>query len=124
MNAIRTMALLAVSLIALSFSSVAYADPPRATTTASPTEAPSSEGVVNINQATAEELERLPSIGPARAQAILQLRERVHHFAHVEDLLRVRGIGRVGLRRMRPFVALTGDTTLAARPGHAPPVNP
>lgn len=76
-----------------------------------------SEGVVNVNAATEDELERLPGVGPARAHAIVQLRERVHQFGHAEDLLRVRGIGRVGFRRLRPFVTLTGPTTLAARPG-------
>src|SRR5207249_1465272 len=81
--------------------------------------APAPEGVVNINTATPDELERLPGIGPARAEAIVQLREHVHHFGHPEDLLRVRGIGRVGFRRLRPYVTLAGPTTLAARPGRA-----
>ena len=79
---------------------------------------------MNINAATAEELVRIPGIGPARAAAIVQLRERARRFNHPEDLLRVRGIGRVGFRRMRPYLALTGDTTLAARPGRAPRARP
>ncbi|MDO9022147.1 MAG: helix-hairpin-helix domain-containing protein, partial [Myxococcales bacterium] len=88
------------------------------------TGAPAPEGVVNINTATAEELVRVPGIGPARAAAIVHLRERAHRFNHAEDLLRVRGIGRVGFRRMRPYLALTGETTLASRPGRAPRVRP
>jgi competence protein ComEA len=79
---------------------------------------------VNINSATADELVRIPGIGPARAAAIVTLRERAHRFNHPEDLLRVRGIGRVGFRRMRPYLALAGETTLASRPGRAPRVRP
>jgi competence protein ComEA len=73
-------------------------------------------GVVNINVASEDELERLPGIGPARAAAIVTLRQRVQHFRSADDLLRIRGIGHVAMRRLRPFITLTGATTLAARP--------
>lgn len=105
-----------VALLALSAS--AWADPPRAASPAAPS-AVSAAGAVNINEASAGELERLPGVGPARADAIVRLRERVRRFNQAEDLLRVRGIGRVGFRRMRPFVTLTGPTTLTARPPRA-----
>lgn len=131
---LRWVTLLAATLA----TTAAWADPPRpapaptvATATgarAAPrpasTGAPAPEGVVNINTATAEELVRVPGIGPARAAAIVQLRERAHRFNHAEDLLRVRGIGRVGFRRMRPYLALAGETTLASRPGRAPRARP
>lgn len=77
------------------------------------------EGVVNINVASEDELQRLPGVGPARAAAIIALRQRLQRFRSPEDLLRVRGIGRVGFRRMRGYLSLTGDTTLDARPGRA-----
>lgn len=82
---------------------------------AAPPAAP--EGVVNINTATEEELTRLPLVGPARAAAILALRTRLQRFRSADELVRVRGIGRVSMRRLRPFVVLAGDTTLQARPG-------
>lgn len=82
--------------------------------------APAAEGQVNINTATEEELRRLPGVGPARASAIVSLRQRVQRFRAPDDLMRVRGIGRAGMRRLRPYVTLTGQTTLASRPGHAP----
>jgi competence protein ComEA len=76
------------------------------------------EGVVNINAASEDELERLPGVGPSRAAAIVALRTRVQHFRSADDLLRIRGIGHVAMRRLRPYVTLAGATTLPARPGH------
>jgi competence protein ComEA len=72
-------------------------------------------GVVNLNTATAAELERLPRVGPARAQAILALRAQLKRFSKVEQLLRVRGIGRATFRKLRPLLALDGPTTLPER---------
>jgi competence ComEA-like helix-hairpin-helix protein len=69
-------------------------------------------GVVNLNTASGDELERLPGIGPSRARAILELRVRLKRFARIEDLLRVKGIGRATFRRLRPLVTLQGPTTL------------
>jgi competence protein ComEA len=62
--------------------------------------------VINLNTANEAELERLPGIGPARARAIVLLRARLTRFTHVEQLLRVKGIGRATFRKLRPLVAL------------------
>jgi len=48
---------------------------------------------VNINTATAAELETLPRIGPATAQRILEYRETNGPFATIEDIQNVPGIG-------------------------------
>jgi competence protein ComEA len=71
--------------------------------------------VVNLNTATAAELERLPRVGPARAQAILALRAKLTQFSKVEQLLRVKGIGRATFRKLRPLLTLEGPTTLPDR---------
>lgn len=113
MKALALSLLAALSLLG----APAWADPPRAAP--APAAVTSPDGVVNLNAANAEELERVPGIGPARAAAIVQLRARVQRFVHLEDLQRVRGIGRVSFRRMRPYLTLTGETTLLARPGRA-----
>lgn len=77
-------------------------------------QAPSSaEGVVNIQTATLDELTRLPGIGPSKAEAIVAQRDR-RAFQRVEDVMRVRGIGRATFRRLRPYLSVTGPTTLAA----------
>ena len=49
--------------------------------------------LVNINTATVEELDELPGVGPATAQAIIDERESNGAFTSVEDLMRVSGIG-------------------------------
>lgn len=48
---------------------------------------------LDINTATAEELQALPGIGEARAEAIVAYREAHGPFTHVEDLRAVSGIG-------------------------------
>ncbi|MGH7271134.1 MAG: ComEA family DNA-binding protein [Polyangiaceae bacterium] len=57
-----------------------------------------------LNTATVDDLRRLPGIGEKRAGAILALRARLGRFRAIEDLLKVKGIGRTMLRRLRPLV--------------------
>ncbi len=66
------------------------------------------EGKVILNAASIEDLRRLPGVGPKRAEAILALRTRLGHFKHVNDLLRVKGIGVKGLKKILPHVVLDG----------------
>ena len=65
-----------------------------------------SQGTVNINTASAEELERLPGIGPAMAGRILAFRKQNGRFRKLDDLLEVSGIGEKKLAKMAPFVKL------------------
>jgi competence protein ComEA len=81
---------------------------------AAPFGATALSGVVNVNTASAEELSMLPGVGPARARAILELRQKRGGFKRVEDLLEVKGIGEAGLARLKPYVALEGKSTLQA----------
>jgi competence protein ComEA len=71
------------------------------------------QGVVNIQTASLDELQRLPGIGPSKAAAIVAQRERAA-FRRVEDIMRVRGIGRATFRRLRSMLTVSGPTTLAA----------
>lgn len=64
------------------------------------------DGKVVLNEATAEQLIRLPGVGAKRAAAILKLRKRLKRFRRVSDLLRVRGIGIKSLRRLKPLIVL------------------
>src|ERR1035437_9210410 len=47
---------------------------------------------IDINLASAKELEELPGVGPTTAKAIIQFREKTGRFRRVEDLLAIRGI--------------------------------
>jgi comEA protein len=70
-----------------------------------------SDGVVNVNDANEEELSRLPGIGSTRARAILEHR-KAHPFRKLDELTKIRGIGRKTFGRLRPYVTLSGRTTL------------
>jgi competence protein ComEA len=61
---------------------------------------------VNLNTATAQELEALPGIGPTLAQAIIEERDRAGGFRSVEDLRRVHGIGDARFAQVQPLVTV------------------
>ncbi len=71
-------------------------------------EAPSSasSAKIDLNHASPEQLESLPGIGPSKAAAIISLRQRLKGFNRIEQLLRVKGIGRKTFRRLREHIAL------------------
>jgi competence protein ComEA len=64
-------------------------------------------GPVNLNTATATELDALPGIGPATAAAIVDDRAAHGPFNTVDDLARVRGIGDAKLAQLRDLVAVS-----------------
>jgi comEA protein len=59
---------------------------------------------ININTATAAELEKLPGVGPATALRILEYREKNGAFKKVEDLMNVRGIGEKTFLTLKPLI--------------------
>jgi competence protein ComEA len=77
-----------------------------------PSANPDSPAAIDINTAGEVELDRLPGIGPVKAQAIVQYRNLHGPFADLEALLDVSGIGPSTLERLRPYaVALSGAET-------------
>lgn len=73
--------------------------------------------VIDLNTADAYDLDRLPGIGPAKAEAILAYREEHGPFQSVDDLLAVSGIGEVTLENLRPYVAAGGAAETAEATG-------
>jgi competence protein ComEA len=72
-------------------------------------------GPVNVNTADAATLAReLHGIGPAKAQAIVAHRDKHGPFRSVDDLARVRGIGRKTVERNRDLLRLDGRAPAAA----------
>jgi len=73
------------------------------------------EGKVNVNTASAQQLALLPHVGPSVAERIVEHRTKNGQFKSIEDLALVKGIGDKTLADIKPYVATSGDTTLAAK---------
>ena len=65
--------------------------------------------VVNINSATAAQLEALPGIGPSMAQRIVSHREKNGPFKKLEDLMNIQGIGEKSFLKLRPLLTVGGQ---------------
>jgi competence protein ComEA len=62
--------------------------------------------LININTADAAELESLPSIGPALAQAIIDYREANGDFEAIEDIMDVQGIGQATFNAIQGLITV------------------
>jgi competence protein ComEA len=69
--------------------------------------AASAPSIIDLNTATLEQLDALPGVGPATAQAIVDYRTQHGRFRRVDDLLEVRGIGEAKLAQLRPRVRVS-----------------
>jgi competence protein ComEA len=78
-------------------------------------------GVVNLNEATAAQLDLLPGVGAKAAQHILTWREK-RAFRRIEELVRVKGFGKKRFLKLKPHLTLQGPTTLKVEqvPGEEP----
>ena len=106
-NAARTLAL-AFALVALLGS---------ATTAVAADEAAAAPAkkVVNINQASTDELARLPRVGPPLAGKIVSHRSQNGPFKRTEDLMEVKGIGEKMYAVLKPYITTSGPTTLTEK---------
>jgi competence protein ComEA len=78
-------------------------------------------GPVNLNSADAATLAKeLDGIGPAKAQAIVEYRQKNGPFRSAEDLLKVDGIGDKVLEQNRGNIRLNGGAAAPAPAAKAP----
>ena len=77
--------------------------------------AASTAGVVNINTATADQLQLLPRVGPALATRIIEFRETSGPFRSVDEIIAVKGIGDSSFKRLEPYIVTSGATTLSEK---------
>lgn len=61
---------------------------------------------ININMASAEELQRLPRIGPRVAQRIVDFRKEHGRFKRIEEIMKVKGIGEKTFKRIKDLITV------------------
>ena len=61
---------------------------------------------VDLNQASAAQLESLPGVGQVTAERIIEYRQENGGFKKIEELMNVRGIGERSFLRLRPLVTV------------------
>ena len=71
--------------------------------------------VINVNTASAEQLQLLPRVGPALAARIVEHREQNGPFKAPTDLMLIKGIGEKSFEQLKPYVATSGATTLSEK---------
>ena len=87
--------------------SIDEATPPPVIRTSSDAGAEESGGpTVNINTATAAELDTLPGVGPATATKIIEYREANGPFAQIEEIMDVSGIGEAKFEAMKDHIVV------------------
>jgi competence protein ComEA len=67
---------------------------------------PASTAIVNLNTATAADLEGLPGIGAKTAARIVEYRQKNGPFKKVEELMNVRGVGEKNFLKLKPQLAV------------------
>jgi competence protein ComEA len=98
------VALLCVIVVGLGASAPAAADSPQQPPAAA---AKASDAVpLNINTATAAQLEKLPGIGPRTAARIIEYRQKNGGFKKVEELMNVRGLAEKSFLRLKSQVTV------------------
>ena len=88
-----------------------------AVASAAPGDAPdgSAGKKININQASAAQIALLPRVGAKAAGRIVEYRKAHGSYGQAEELMEVKGIGEKLFGELKPYVSLSGPTTLAAK---------
>ncbi len=73
-------------------------------------------GVINLNQATLQQLDQLPGVGQKAAERIIAYRQKTP-FSRPEDLVKVKGFGKKKLDKLKAHLTVAGPTTLKVTDG-------
>jgi competence protein ComEA len=73
---------------------------------AKPKPAPAVTTPVNLNTATAADLQALPGVGAATARLIIEHREKNGGFKKIEELMNIKGIGEKSFLKLKPMVTV------------------
>ena len=107
------------SLPALVIASLFIAGPHLASASAQTTRSTSAKsapttGIVNINTASASDLEGLPGIGAKTAARIVEYRQKNGPFKKIEELMNVRGVGEKNFLKLKPQITVAAKAEGAA----------
>lgn len=75
-------------------------------------------GVVNLNTATAAQLDELPGVGEKAASRIIEYRKKTP-FKRVEELVKVKGFGKKKFDKLKAHLAISGPNTIKTEGGKA-----
>jgi len=64
------------------------------------------EGTIDLNTATAKQLEQLPGIGKEIAQRIVNYRKDIGPFTSIHELMKVKGIGKRKLAKVKELLTI------------------
>lgn len=84
-------------------------------------EEPQAEGKININTASAEELQRVPGVDQTLAQNIVAYRNMNGAYASADDLGRVQGMDQNKLDSIKDYVTVEGSSGSRQEPSQSPP---
>lgn len=71
-------------------------------------------GQVNLNTATAAQLDQLPGVGEKAAKRIIEHRTKTP-FAKTEDLMKVKGFGKKKFEKLKNNLSVSGPTSLSVK---------
>ena len=75
----------------------------------------SSWAAVNINTATQSELEGVKGLGPSKAKAIIEYREKNGPFKSIDDLDKVKGFGKSSVEKLKAELSVDASGPDAAK---------
>jgi competence protein ComEA len=65
---------------------------------------------ININSASVQELQKLPQVGAAVAQRIVDYRTKHGKFAKIEEIMKVKGIGEKTFLKIKPLIMVDQES--------------